>query len=131
MNWGKVLLTGTVGGVVVNIYQWLMHGFIMEATYKSYEVFGRDPANPVWFFVVAITIGIAGAMLFSKTRSAWGEGVKGGVMFGVFVGLISFFAQFYFPLVINGFPYFLAWCWGGINIIGWMIFGAVASFMVK
>jgi len=131
MNWGKILLTGGVGGIVLNLYQWLMHGFILRSTYESYAVFGREPANPAWFFVVAIAIGIAGAMLFSKTRSAWGEGAKGGVMFGAFVGLIVFFGQFYFPLVINEFPYYLAWCWGAIAMIGWIIFGAVASFFIK
>jgi len=131
MNWGKVLLTGLVGGIVVNIYEFIMHGMIMRGTYESYEVFAREPASPLWFVLLAVIIGIAGAMIFAKTRAAWGPGTKGGLVFGAFVGIIAFFAQFYYPLTIAGFPYYLAWCWGGIAFIGWLVFGAVASFFIK
>ncbi len=132
MNTGKALLAGVVGGIVVNIYDFVMHGIIMAGTYVKYDtVFTQEEANPVWFFVVAIAIGIAGALLFAKTRNSWGAGVKGGLTFGFFVGLIGFFAQFYSPLIIADFPYYLSWCWGGILMIGWLIFGAVASFFIK
>ncbi|MFQ5751853.1 MAG: hypothetical protein ACE5HI_07635, partial [bacterium] len=130
MNWTKAVIAGVVGGIVVNIYAFLVHGFIMRATYEKYEVFGVAPApSPVWFFVVAIVVGIFGAIVFAKSRSAWGAGVKGGVNFGFWFGLVAFFAQFYNPLVIKGFPYFLSWCWGGITLIGWLIFGAIASLL--
>ncbi len=130
MNWTKAVIAGVVGGIVVNLYSGLMHGVIMSQTYTEYTIFAMD-TNPIWFFVVSISIGVAGALLFGKTRGAWGAGVKGGVMFGFFIGLVSFFGQFYSPLVINGFPYFLSWCWGGISLIGWMIFGAVAALLYK
>ncbi|NIV92307.1 hypothetical protein GWN42_05760 [candidate division KSB1 bacterium] len=131
MNWGKALLAGVVGGIVVNIYNFVMHGMIMGSTYTEYAAFAQEEASPVWFFVVSIFIGIAGALLFAKSRGSWGDGVKGGVTFGLFIGLVSFFAQFYSPLVINDFPYFLSWCWGGISLIGWLIFGAIAGVMYK
>lgn len=132
MNWTKALIAGVVGGIVVNIYDFVMHGIIMGNTYREYStVFTQEQANPVWFFVVAIFIGIFGAVLFAKTRNSWAPGAKGGMTFGFFVGLIAFFAQFYSPLVIEGFPYYLAWCWGGITLIGWLIFGAVFGLIVK
>ncbi|RMF64715.1 MAG: hypothetical protein D6743_09005 [Calditrichaeota bacterium] len=131
MNWSKAVIAGVVGGIVVSIYNFVMHGVIMGSTYSKYSAFTQQEANPVWFFVVAIAIGIAGAMLFAKSRTTWGAGVKGGITFGFFVGLIAFFAQFYSPLVINGFPYFLSWCQGGIALIGWMVYGAVFSLLYK
>lgn len=132
MNWGKVLLTGGVGGVVVWLFNFLMHGVIMSNAYARYSsLFSQEEGNPIWFLLVAACMATAVAMIFSKTRSSWGDGVKGGVIFGAFVGLVGFFAQFYAPLIYNGFPYYLAWCWGGIEILGWMIFGAVASFIIK
>lgn len=130
MNWTKALIAGVAGGIVVNLYSGLMHGVIMRQTYENNATFANN-ANPLWFFVVSISIGIAGALLFGKTRATWGAGVKGGVTFGFFIGLVSFFGQFYSPLVINGFPYYLSWCWGGISLIGWMIFGAVAALLYK
>ncbi|MFQ5639566.1 MAG: hypothetical protein ACE5IR_16395 [bacterium] len=131
MNWGKAVLAGAVGGLVVSVYNYLMHGVIMASTYTGHAAFNQGPPKVAWFIVVAIVIGVMGGILFAKTRDCWGAGVKGGVTFGFFLGLVAFFAQFYWPLVINGFPYFLAWCWGGIILIGWMVFGAVAGMMYK
>ncbi len=131
MNWIKILIAGFVGGLVVNIYDWLVHGFIMGATYTKYAAFTQEEASPIWFFVVSIAIGIGAAILFARSRGSWGAGVKGGVMFGLFLGVATFFTQFYNPLVIKDFPYFLSWCWGGINLIGWVIFGAIAGAIYK
>ncbi len=130
MNWTKALLTGVVGGIVVCIYNFLVHGFIMGATYTKYPVF-RQGASPIWFFVVAIVVAIPAAVIFAKSRSSWAAGIKGGIIFGFWLGLVSFFAQFYNPLVFSGFPYYLSWCWGGIIIIGWMLFGVIAGLIYK
>lgn len=131
MNWGKILLTGVAGGVVLWLYSFVMHGLIMGGTYAKYTTLFIQEGNPVWFLVVQVCMGTAVAMIFAKTRGSWGEGIKSGVTFGAFIGLVSFFAQFYNPLIYQEFPYFLAWCWGGINLIGWMVFGAVATFIIK
>lgn len=131
MNWTKALIAGVVGGIVVNVYSGLVHGFIMGATYKKYAVFSQEQTNMIWFFVVAIVVGVAGALLFAKSRGSWSAGVKGGVTFGFWLGLVAFFAQFYNSLIFEGFPYFLSWCWGGITLIGWLIFGAVVATLYK
>lgn len=34
MNWMKVVIAGVVA---VNLYNWLMHGFIMGSTYMKYD----------------------------------------------------------------------------------------------
>jgi hypothetical protein len=53
------------------------------------------------------------------------------MVFGFWVGLVIAFTQFFYPLVINQFPYHLAWCWSGIDIIGWMIMGLVFALIYK
>jgi len=35
------------------------------------------------------------------------------------------------PLVLEGFPYFLSWCWGAITMIDSVILGAVLGAMYK
>ena len=132
MNWTKVLGTGVVAGIVVNLVYWVLHGFVMGNTYRSYpDVFAQEEASPVWFFVVSISVGIFFTILFAKTRKSWADGVGGGVAFGFWVGMVAFFSYFYDPLVIDGFPYFLAWCQGGITLIGSLVGGAVAGLMIK
>jgi len=130
MNVSKALLAGAVGGVVVAVYDFIVHGLIMDATYKKYTLFRQD-ANMVWFPILAIVIGVVAAVIFAKTRSSWAAGVKGGVTFGFWLGLIGFFATFYNPLVFNEFPYYLTWCMGSILLIGWLVYGAVVGVMYK
>ena len=132
MNWTRILGAGLVGGIVVNLVDFVQHGLIMNATYKKYsDVFTQEQANPVWFFVISIVVAIFFSILFAKTRECWAAGVKGGVTYGFWIGMVAFFGNFYFPLVIDGFPYHLAWCWGGIGVIDAVIGGAVVSLIIK
>lgn len=131
MSWSKALIAGAAGGFVSAILNALMHAGIMSGTYMKYEGLFRQDSSPLWFTAVAIVIGIAGGVLFAKTRSSWAAGAKGGLNFGFFIGLVSFAAQFYTPLIYQGFPYYLSWCWGGIALISWLGFGAVAGALYK
>ncbi len=118
MNWSKTIIAGVVGGIVMNIADFVLHGVIMANTYARYpEVFRQDDAGAHYFFLVAIMVGIMVAILFSKTRSVWAEGLVGGATFGFFLGLAKFFMNFYNPLTIEGFPYYLSWCWGGSTLL--------------
>jgi hypothetical protein len=131
MNWTKTLLAGVVAGIVRNLSDFVMHGMILGPTYQRYPAFEQEPANPGWFFAVAVCIGLMTALLFAMSRASWAAGVAGGVKFGLLVGLVAFFPSFYNPLVIAGFPYFLAWCWGGINVIGYVLMGATLGALIK
>lgn len=133
MNWTKAVIAGAVGGLVNSVYEFVMHGIIMRDTYMARpELFGSEEGGgPIWFTLVAVVVGIAGGLLFAKTRNSWAAGVKGGATFGFWLGLVAFFAQFYNPLVFPEFPYYLSWCWGGITLIGTVIFGAVAGAIYK
>jgi hypothetical protein len=131
MNWTRAILAGVAGGIATWIANFVMHGMILGSTYMKYEVFTREQANPLHFLLVGICIGIPTAILFAKTRASWASGVAGGVTFGFFVGLVAFFAPFYESMVIEGFPYFLSWCWGGVNLIGFVVYGAVIGAIYK
>jgi hypothetical protein len=133
MQWSKVLIAGAVGGVVNAVYGFVMHALIMGNTYRKYtpEVFREDESGMAWFIIIPIVLGLVGGAFFAKSRSAWAAGPKGGAMFGFWVGLIGFIANFYTPLIYTGYPYYLTWCTGGILLIGWVIVGAVIGAMYK
>ena len=131
MNWSKAILAGVVAGAVRTIADFVMHGIIMANAYGKYPVFTQEEAGVHYFFLVSISIAIFAAILFGKTRASWGEGLMGGVTFGFYLGLVFFFAHFYSPLVLEGFPYHLAWCQGGIDLIGFTILGGVLGLMMK
>jgi hypothetical protein len=131
MNWNRILLGGVAAGIVINVADFVMHGVMLAPTYTRYaEVFTQTPANPLWFTVVALCLGVAAAILFGRTRAAWASGWRGGLTFGFFLGLVGFFPGFYNPLVLDGFPYYLSWCWGGITMIDSLLAGAVLGAIV-
>ena len=131
MNWSRIILAGLIGGVVLWLASFVLHGLVMGATYMKYPVFTQEEKSPFYFLLIEILIALPAAIIFAKTRASWAAGIAGGVVFGFWIGLLSFFPQFFNPLVIEGFPYYLGWCWGGINMIVSLILGAVLGVMIK
>lgn len=131
MNWTRVLVGGVAAGIVTNLADFVQHGMIMAKTYEKYPVFTKTAANPAMFAFVSVVVAICMAILFARTRDAWAAGWKGGVTFGFYFGLAVFFMGFYNPLVLEGFPYYLSWCWGGIGMIDSLIGGAVLGAIVR
>jgi hypothetical protein len=130
MNWSKTTLAGVAGGIALWLANFVLHGLIMGATYEEYEVFRMD-GGVFHFLLVAVMMSFFAAVLFGRTRGSWAAGIQGGATFGFYLGLFSFFAHFYNPLTIEGFPYYLSWCWGGIGLIGLTIMGAVVGMVYK
>lgn len=131
MNWGKTLLGGVVGGIAMMIANFVMHGVIMADTYRRYpEVFEQEEVGPLWFTLICVLIGVVLGILFAKTRRSWAKGLAGGVAFGFLVGMTHFFANFFDALVYQGFPYYLAWCHGGMDAIAFTVAGAVMGLVI-
>jgi len=131
MNWMRIVLGGVLAGVATNIADFVMHGMILAKTYQKYpEAFSQTPANPLHFAAISVVMGICIAILFAKSRSAWEAGWKGGATFGLFFGIAIFFSGFYMPLVIGGFPYYLAWCWGGTYLVDALVGGVVLGAVI-
>jgi hypothetical protein len=132
MNWTRIGLAGVAAGLATWISDFVLHGIVMAPTYKRLsQVYSQTQANPALFLLVAVTLGFVAALLFARTRVSWALGWKGGLTFGFFLGLVLFFQRFYDPLVIDGYPYYLAWCQGGIAMIDSLLAGAVIGSIVK
>jgi hypothetical protein len=132
MNWTRIALAGVASGLVTWISDFVQHGMVMAPTYKRLStVFTQTEANPAWFLLVAVAISMTAALLFARTRGSWAAGWKGGLSFGFFLGLVIFFQRFFDPLVVDGYPYYLAWCQGGISMIDSLLAGAVIGSIVK
>jgi len=132
MNWMRMISAGIAGGIAMWLASFLLHGLVMADTYGKYpDVFIQEEGNPFSFLLIEILIALPAAMIFAKTRAHWSPGITGGLTFGFWIGLFGFFAQFFNPLVLEGFPYYLAWCWGGINMIVSVILGGVLGLILK
>lgn len=132
MNWTRIALAGAAAGIVTWLSDFVLHSMVMANTYKGLsQVYSQTPVNPAWFLLIATTICFMAALLFAKTRGSWAAGWKGGLTFGFYLGMAVFFVGFYNPLVIDGFPYYLAWCQGGIAMIDNLLAGAVIGSIIK
>ena len=132
MNWSRTLIAGVVGGVLASVLNFVFHGLILAGTYESRpEVFNQEGGGEVWFLVAGIIVVTVAAAGFSKSRSSWAPGFAGGVPFGLMVGGVIGFTSFYWPLVIADFPYYLAWCWLGVDLITYGIVGGVLGLLIK
>ena len=134
MNWSKTVIAGVVGGIVLFLANFVLHAVILGSTYRKYpDVFSQDESIVaiLWILVVAIVIAIAAAILFAKSRACWADGWKGGVTFGLWAGLFVGLVNFIDPLVLEGFPYFLAWCHLGCDVIATALAGVVFGFVLK
>jgi hypothetical protein len=132
MNWMRIALAGLAAGVVTWLSDFVLHGLVMGPTYMRLdEVYTQTAANPLWFLLISVTIAFMAALLFARTRGSWAPGWKGGLTFGFFLGLVIYFQRFFDPLVIEGFPYYLAWCQGGISMIDSLLAGTVIGSIVK
>lgn len=132
MNWTRTLLAALVGGIVMWLMSFLLHGLVMGSTYMKYpEVFTQEQSNPLWFLIIEVLIAFPAAVIFARTRASWSDGIAGGLVYGFWFGLVGSFAQFFPPLIMEGFPYFLGWCWFGINLIVALCLGAVLGLMIR
>ncbi len=133
MNWGRAIGAGLAAGFVQNIVNFVLHGLVLGSMYTDQPAFVQEPDDMamqiVWFLVIALTIGTVAGLLFASSRQSWADGARGGLHFGILLGAVVGFQQFYLTLVVNDFPYSVAWIWLGVEIIsfgvGGMVLGAV------
>lgn len=133
MNWGRAIVAGLVAGVAQNIVNFVLHGLVLGGTYEGEAAFVQeeDPAVFVWFTLVALVIGVVAALFFASSRQSWQAGPRGGLHFGILLGAVVGFQQFYLTLVISDFPYHVAWIWLAVEIISFGVGGMVLGAMVK
>ena len=133
MNWGRAVGAGLAAGFVQNIVNFVLHGLVLGGMYVDQPAFVQEPDDMamqiVWFLVIALVLGVVASLLFASSRQSWQPGAKGGLHFGVLLGAVVGFQQFYLTLVVSDFPYHVAWIWLGVEIIsfgvGGMVLGAV------
>lgn len=132
MNWTKAILAAVVAGIATAIANFVCHGLILGNTYVEHDqVFSQEQGNPIWFFLLSIIIALVVAILFGKTRNCWPNGIVGGVQCGFLIGLVVGITSFFWPIIFDGFPPFLAWCWLGIDVIGYSLLGLVLALFLK
>jgi len=131
MQTGRILKTALAVGVIANIWDFAMNGYVLPALFGT-------PAYMKTMEQVQIPMLVAGDFVavlvlvwfFDKVRAAFGAGAMGGADYGLRAGvLINFPLWIFVNLLFNDFPYRDAWVWTVNGIIWTVIMGAATGLI--
>lgn len=132
MKSGKFWIAVLVTGVVVNIFDFIVHGMMLASTYMSMPDVFNQTEDPTWFIVGDFIAVLVFAWFYDKVYSSFGGGMMAGATYGLYAGvLVSFPTWIFAHLMIAGFPYGLAWTFTLLGIVWGVIAGAVLGAMYK
>jgi hypothetical protein len=128
----KLLVTAIVVGIVVNVYDFLIHGILLQgALYSKLPLMRTDASIPLLIaidFVAAVVF----VWVYQRVRPSFAPGAGGGATFGLYAGvLVNFPTWIACYLLINGFTYGLAWAWILTGIMWAVLAGAVAGALTS
>jgi hypothetical protein len=131
MNLQKCVTIGLVLGVVANVLDFIVQGYMLAGMYASIPIFAPNP--PIaWLVVGDFVAAFVFAWVYLRFAAGVQPGPAGGATFGFYAGVLVGFPQFIFLyLTITGFPYYVAWIWIVWTIVLYVALGAVAGVMNK
>jgi hypothetical protein len=129
VNLKKFVTIGLVLGILANVLDIVLHGFLLAGLYQAYPVFRTE--SPIPLFILGDFVA---AFVFTWVYLRWGPGpaagAAGGAVFGFYAGvLVNFPTNIFLHLTIRGIPYFMAWVWTACGILWYVVLGAVAGAM--
>ena len=102
INMSKVLVGGLLAGLVLNIFEFIVHQLILGNQWaEAMEKLGMSgPAGVTiaWFVILTFVLGIALVWIYAAIRPRFGAGAKTAVCAGLFV-------------------WFLIWFWASIGFV--------------
>jgi hypothetical protein len=113
------------------VLDFIVQGNVLAGMYASIPIFATNP--PIaWLVVGDFVAAFVFAWVYLRFAASVPAGPVGGATFGFYAGVLVSFPQFIFlHLLLNGFPYSVAWIWTVWTIIWYVALGAVAGLMNK
>jgi hypothetical protein len=126
------LITTVVVGIVVNAFDFLVHGLLLQGPLYSKLPLMRSDAS---FPLLILTDFVAAAVfvwVYQRVRASFSPGAAGGATFGLYAGvLVNFPTWIACYLILSGFTYSLAWAWTLAGTLWCVVAGAVAGVVVS
>jgi uncharacterized membrane protein YvlD (DUF360 family) len=124
----KFLVTTIVVGLVVNVYDYLIHGIALQGPLYSKLPLMRTDASLPLLVVSDFVAAAVFVWVYQRVRPSFAPGAAGGAVFGLYAGvLVNFPTWIICYLLFNGFTYGLAWAWIITGIVWGVLAGAVTG----
>ncbi len=133
MKEGRFWITVGVAGVIMNVVDFIFHGWLFAGPiYQRYAgVFRQDESLMPFYILGDFVAVLVVAWVYLKVRGSFEPGLKGGAVFGLYVGVVMSFPMYHFTqLTIEGFPYWVAWVMTIYGIFWGTVLGAVIGKMM-
>jgi hypothetical protein len=126
------LIATVVVGIVVNVFDAVVHGFLLQGPlYSTLPLMRTDAAFPL----LILTDFVAAAVfvwVYLRLRASFSPGAAGGATFGLYAGvLVNFPTWIACYLILSGFTSSLAWAWTLAGILWCVVAGAVVGAVVS
>lgn len=95
INMGRVILGGFIAGIVIDVFEGVLNGVVLENQWIAYmSSVGKPPAfsvsQLVWFNVFGLAYGIAALRLYAAIRPRFGPGPRTALRAGIAIWLIGY-----------------------------------------
>ena len=128
----KLLVTAVVVGIVANVYDFLIHGVLLQGPLYSGIPLMRPDASLPLLIVTDFVAALVFVWVYDRVRASFPAGASDGAKFGLYAGvLVNFPTWIACYLLLDGFTYPLAWAWT-LAGLGWCILaGAVTGALAS
>ena len=132
MNIGKLIIAILGVGVVANVFDFVVHGLILEGRLYSHLTLMRTDAPMQWLIIGDFVAAAVFVIFYDRVYQSFGGGLKGGAIYGLWAGvLVNFPTWFFSDVLINGFTHELAIAWTATGILLGVVSGATAGLLYK
>ncbi len=133
MNWKKLFITFLIVFVVSQVLSYIIHGIILDPTYKRLADLFRpeaDMMSMMWVgFVTAILFTFFFVYIFA--RGYEGKGIMEGVRFGLIIVGFWTIPSIYGQYMVYELPYYLVLQWLLYDLLIMVVLGIVAALIYK
>ncbi|HEX4954373.1 MAG TPA: hypothetical protein VF017_13355 [Thermoanaerobaculia bacterium] len=133
MNLKRFVMAGLAGGIVLNGFDFVVHGNLLQSQYYSQNpsLFRPDAPLP-WLITGDFVAAFVLAWVWARVEGSFGSGAKGGALGGFYAGVLVNFPTWIFShLLFVGFPYSLSWVWTVTGIVSTVLVGAVIGAIYR
>jgi hypothetical protein len=133
MNLKRFLVAGLAGGVVGNVYDYVLHEKLLASQYAAVPTLFRSDAPILWLVVGDFVAAFVLVWVWDRVMACFPPGgAKSGALGGLYAGvLINFPSAIFWHLLFVGFPYSMSWIWTVAGIVWCVLVGAVIGALYK
>lgn len=131
MNIGRILLGGLVGGLIINVVEYIVHGILLR---ERWEEAIRQPDGMqarILLWIIGFVIGVALAWLYAAIRPRYGAGPKTAIIASVYLWIVSALLLVIGIIPWNLWPTDLSIISLVVSLVGYVVAGLVAGYLYR